>query len=509
MIASTNTLQGAIVLIYKVIYMKNKELPPICGYEFEINKLVNNEKISRQFKDKTNLENINSGFACALHMHQPTIPAGENGELISHLQYMFEHTSEGDNHNAEPFAQCYKRLADIIPSLIDDGYDPKIMLDYSGNLLWGIEQMGREDILTSLKLLTCDEKVQPNVEWLGTFWSHAVASSTPPSDFKLQITAWQHHFASLFGQAALSRVNGFSLPEMHLPNQPDVLYQLIKALKECGYRWVMVQEHSVQNLDGSSLRDEQKYIPNMLKAQGSNGDTISILSLIKTQGSDTKLVGQMQPYYQALGLNKQKIGQQIIPTLVSQIADGENGGVMMNEFPQAFIQAYKRIGQKTNMSQTIAMNGSEYLQFLETLNIDKNSYPLIQAIDQHKIWGKITGTVSPTSVKTAIKELKESDQSFSLNGASWTNDLSWEDGYKNVLEPISKLSSYFHETFDHLLVQNPSLTKTHDYQEALLYLLLLETSCFRYWGQGKWTEYAKTIFEKGEEVLSKIEDSKH
>jgi len=85
--------------------------------------------------------------------------------------------------------------------------------------------------------------------------------------------------------------------------------------------------------------------------------------------------------------------------------------------------------------------------------------------------------------------------------------LSWEDGYRNVLEPISKLSSYFHETLDHLLVQNPSLTKTHDYQEALLYLLLLETSCFRYWGQGKWTEYAKTIFRKGEEVIRQFEIS--
>jgi len=470
--------------------MKNKDLPSICGFEFAINELVNKERNSRQFKENLNLENVNSGFACALHMHQPTIPAGKNGELISHLQYMFEHTSEGDNHNAEPFAQCYKRLAEIIPSLIDEGYDPKIMLDYSGNLLWGIEQMGREDILASLKLLTCDRTIQPHVEWLGTFWSHAVASSTPPSDFKLQITAWQHHFSSLFGEDALRRVNGFSLPEMHLPNHPDVLFQLIKALKECGYRWVMVQEHSVQNIDGSNLRDEQKYIPNMLKAQSSNGETISILSLIKTQGSDTKLVGQMQPYYEALGLSKQNLGQQIIPTLVSQIADGENGGVMMNEFPQAFIQAYKRIGPKTNISHTIAMNGSEYLDLLETLNIDEDNYPLIQAINQHKIWEKVSGPITPISFKKAIDELKEEDQSFSLSGASWTNDLSWEDGYINVLEPISKLSSYFHETFDHLLVQNPSLTKTHDYQEALLYLLLLETSCFRYWGQGKWTEYA-------------------
>ena len=215
----------------------------------------------------------------------------------------------------------------------------------------------------------------------------------------------------------------------------------------------------------------------------------------------------MQPYYEAIGLNKQNLGQHIIPSLVSQIADGENGGVMMNEFPQAFIQAYKKIGPKNNASSTVAMNGSEYLDFLETLNIDEDSYPLIQAIDQHKIWEKISGQITPTSYQKAIVELEEEDPSFSLSGASWTNDLSWEDGYKNVLEPISKLSSYFHETFDHLVVQNPSLTKTNSYQEALLYLLLLETSCFRYWGQGKWTKYAKTIFEKGEQLLKNLEIS--
>ena len=487
--------------------MKNKDLPPISGYEVELKKLVDRKKVRSQSYDTSYFENLNSGFACALHMHQPTIPEGENGKLISHLQYMFEHVSEKDNHNAEPFAKCYKRLAEIIPNLIDEGYDPKIMIDYSGNLLWGIEQMGREDILASLKILTCDEKIHPHVEWLGTFWSHAVASSTPPSDFKLQITAWQHHFSSLFGEAALSRVNGFSLPEMHLPNHPDVLFQLIKALKECGYRWVMVQEHSVQNLDGSSLRDEQKYIPNILRAQGSNGETISILTLIKTQGSDTKLVGQMQPYYEALRLCKQKLGHHIIPTLVTQIADGENGGVMMNEFPKAFIQAYKNIGRKTNKSHTIAMNGSEYLDLLETLNIDEVCYPLIQAIDQHKIWEKISEPITRAKFKKALDELRLEDKSFSLSGASWTNELSWEDGYKNVLEPISKLSTYFHNTFDHLVVQNPSLTKTNSYQEALLYLLLLETSCFRYWGQGKWTEYAKTIYKKGEEVLRNIQIS--
>jgi len=27
--------------------------------------------------------------------------------------------------------------------------------------------------------------------------------------------------------------------------------------------------------------------------------------------------------------------------------------------------------------------------------------------------------------------------------------------------------------------------------------LLVQTSCFRYWGQGTWTDYARTLYERG------------
>jgi hypothetical protein len=58
-----------------------------------------------------------AGFACALHMHQPTIPAGENGGLISNLEHMMNNPHDGDNHNASVFASCYARMGDIIPCM--------------------------------------------------------------------------------------------------------------------------------------------------------------------------------------------------------------------------------------------------------------------------------------------------------------------------------------------------------------------------------------------------------
>ena len=474
-------------------------LPPISGREAELLTLMQQSPFTIPAGGASAIESIRSAFACALHMHQPTIPAGGGGELVSHLQYMVEHPGEGDNHNAEPFAQCYRRMADLIPQLISEGCQPRIMLDYSGTLLWGFEQMGRRDILDALHYLACDPVMQQHVEWLGTFWGHAVAPSTPIPDLKLQIQAWQHHFAALFGDAALQRVRGFSPPEMHLPNHPDTLFAFVKALRECGYQWLLVQEHSVENLDGSALKQEQRYLPNRLVARNSSGDTVSITALIKTQGSDTKLVGQMQPCYEALSMGRQPLGEREVPALVSQIADGENGGVMMNEFPSAFIAANHRLREQTG---TAALNGSEYLQQLEATGLQESDYPAIQAVQQQRLWQQLGSSRGPAAVETAINELRAADPGFSMEGASWTNNLSWVEGYSNVLEPMQQLSARFHERFDRLLDQEPTTSGTPQYQEALLHLLLLETSCFRYWGQGTWTDYARELHRRGEVALN-------
>ena len=473
-----------------------EDCPPISGRESELLDLVNQMPDVWKGSSNIDINQLNAGFACALHMHQPTIPAGNQGELISHLQYMFNNPGDGDNHNAEPFAQCYKRLADIIPSLILEGCNPRIMLDYSGNLLWGVKQMGRTDICEALNFLACDTQMQQHVEWLGTFWSHAVAPSTPIPDLKLQISAWQHQFADLFGTTALQRVKGFSPPEMHLPNHPDTLYEFIKALKECGYQWILVQEHSVETIDGLPLNQNQKYIPNQLFAKNSFGEAISLTALIKTQGSDTKLVGQMQPFYEAQGLGRQEINNKSIPSLVAQIADGENGGVMMNEFPEAYLQANRR--SRDNSDSVMAVNGSEYLELIATTGVEESDFPKIQAVHQHRIWKEIGQNYGQDASAAAIASLTKSDPGFNIEGASWTNNLSWVKGYENILEPMYQLSAQFHQYFDQKLVQNPGLTQESHYQQALVHLLLTETSCFRYWGQGTWTEFAREIHRRGE-----------
>ena len=480
------------------IAIETNGLPNICGWESEISNAVNHDRVIFLPDSKINLD-INAGFACALHMHQPTVPAGAKGELINNLQYMFEHPDEGDNHNAGAFAWCYSRMGDWIPELVANGCNPRIMLDYSGNLLWGFEQMGRNDILDNLKRITCEAQYQPYVEWLGTMWSHAVIPSTPIPDIKLHIQAWQHYFAAIFGFDALERVKGFSPPEMHLPNNPDTLYEYIKALKECGYRWLLVQEHSVTRIDGSPLHHDDKYLPNRLVARNSHGETISITALIKTQGSDTKLVAQMQPYHEAKGRGRQQLGNISVPSCVSQIADGENGGVMMNEYARDFQPVWYKLKDNWDVA---GLNGTEYIELIEAAGVNPDDYPVCQAVGQHKIWQQVDpDTATPEKVQAAIADLTATDHQFHMDGASWTDDLSWVKGYENVLEPMNQLSAMFHQKYDVLVAEDPTITRTKEYQEALLYVLLVETSCFRYWGQGTWTDYARELFRRGEALV--------
>ena len=478
-------------------------LPNISGWEGKVLPFVRRQ--NPVFLPITNIDQrqLSAAFAIALHVHQPIIPAGREGQLISNLQYMFEHPNEGDNHDADPFANCYKRMGDIIPEQVNQGLNPRVMLDYSGTLLWGVRQMGRGDILDNLKRITCDPRYHRNVEWLGTMWGHAVVPSTPIPDVKLHMLAWQQHFAGIFGWEALARVRGFSPPEMALPNHPDTLFEYVKALKECGYRWLLVQEHSVETPTGQGLG--YKHLPHRLVARNSRGETLSITALIKTQGSDTKLVGQMQPYYEAKTLSRQTVGGVSIPPLVTQIGDGENGGVMMNEFPPAFWKAEQEVTQSGGgVRGVVGLTGTEYLELIEAAGCSPESYPACQPIGQHKLWSRLPSQGSTGSTREAveqtIRKLKQEDSRFHMEGSSWTNDRSWVKGYENVLDPISQLSALFHQKTDGLLKQE-GFTRQHRYRNALLHNLLLESSDFRYWGQGSWTNYAREIFRRGEAIL--------
>lgn len=468
------------------------ELPNICGEE----KLVSQARTAgKAVLQESHLDfaEIRSCVAIALHMHQPMIPAGgadlSTAKLIGNLQHMMENPSIGDNHNAEPFAWCYKRMAEFIPQLIEEGKQPRVMLEYSGQLLHGLRQMGRGDVIDALHGVTCNPSYRHAVEWLGCPWGHAVAPSTPVQDYRLHVRAFQQHFAAIFGLEALGRLRGFSPSEMALPNHPDVAYEFVRTLKECGYDWVLVQEHTVESPDTGS-GPLHKHLPHRLVCRNAAGETAEIIAVIKTQGSDTKLVAQMQPYYEAKGLGRIELAGRSIPQLVTQIADGENGGVMMNEFPSKYFEVVR----ECSGTDVPLVNVTEYLESLFAAGISEQDFPPLQPARQKRIWDRFEAAAGSTKLEKVLQELKREDSSFHMDGGSWTNDRSWVSGYENLLGPMEKVSALFSEK----MLRTEVPTRDPRYRNALFHLLCSQTSCFRYWGQGTWTEYGREIVRRAE-----------
>ena len=470
-------------------------VPNLSGAEDLVAKAVDRRQMFLP-QSMIDWDNVKSAYAVALHMHQPIIPNPDQplneAEEISYLKYMTDHPHIGDNHNAMVFRDCYKRMGDLIPELIAEGKEPHIMLDYSGTLLHGMRKMGLDDVFDNLRPITCNPKYHRCIEWLGSAWGHPVAPSTPVQDYHLHVRSWQQFFAALFGINALSRIRGFSPAEMALPNHPDVCYEFVRTLKEAGYQWVIVQEHTVEHVEGPRGLD-YPHRPHRLIARNSKGQRLTITAIIKTQGSDTKLIGQMQPYYEAQGLDRIALGGKSVPPLVTQIADGENGGVMMNEFPGKYCEVIRQCSG----TPTPAVNVSEYLEYLDSLGVKEDSFPAIQPNMQHYIWDKFEDGAGPDALAEAIINLEEQNDAFHVEGVSWTNDISWVKGYESVLEPIEYVSAEFNRK----VLANGIDPSEPRFRKALYHLLLTQTSCYRYWGEGTWSDYGRELCRRTAEIL--------
>jgi hypothetical protein len=119
---------------------------------------------------------------------------------------------------------------------------------------------------------------------------------------------------------------------------------------------------------------------------------------------------------------------------------------------------------------------------------------------QYQIWQQIfADNFLPNAVENAIQGIIKTNPNFHVDGVSWTNHISWVQRSKNVLSPMYELSNSFHRKFDHFLANNSgeAITKITQYRQNLLHNLLLQTSCFRYWEQGAWTDYAREIYKRG------------
>jgi hypothetical protein len=239
---------------------------------------------------------------------------------------------------------------------------------------------------------------------------------------------------------------------------------------------------------------ERPHLPHRLVCTNSKGETASIIAIVKTQGSDTKLVAQMQPWYEARSLVRQDLAGFSVPPLVTQIADGENGGVMMNEFPSKYFDVVR----EASASDVPLMNATEYLEHLFAAGVRESDLPEIQPLFQSRIWARMQPGDGTARLRQVIDELRREDGRFHMEGGSWTSNLTWVQGYENVLGPMEEASALFHDK----ITRRGMPTGERRYRNALLHLLASQTSCYRYWGQGLWTDYGREVCRRAKEILS-------
>ena len=202
----------------------------------------------------------------------------------------------------------------------------------------------------------------------------------------------------------------------------------------------------------------------------------------------------MQPWYEAMNLDRCELAGKSVPPLVTQIADGENGGVMMNEFPSKYCDVVRN----ASASNVPMMNTTEYLEHLFASGIRETDLPEIQPLFQSRIWQRMKPGKDAEKLELVIEGLRREDDRFHMEGGSWTNNLTWVHGYENVLGPMEETSALFHDKVT--LAGRP--TDEFRYRNALLHLLTSQTSCYRYWGQGEWTDYGREICRRTKDILT-------
>ena len=71
---------------------------------------------------------------------------------------------------------------------------------------------------------------------------------------------------------------------------------------------------------------------------------------------------------------------------MTQIGDGENGGVMMNEFPSGYRQAIRQFGTEG----VVNVNVTEYLEMIEQAGVKPHQLPGCRPIHQGQVFARIT-----------------------------------------------------------------------------------------------------------------------
>ena len=414
------------------------------------------------------MSNINPQaiFVPWLHMHQPPIWSDEG--LIGNLEKMLNATPNSEEHwNAQWFAQAYKNPARYAKQLTTEGYQPRMMVDYSGVLLEEMAKLSSNGTFSNLhvdgeavgdmialwrEILT---EYSHTIEFTGSAYSHCYFPATPERDHEAQIMEWRRVFTELFGEEALSRVRGFWPPEMGMTGDPAEALRFIRLLKKCGYEWIILPNAALEHPEGWSIPELENRVHWLVVE--SKGESERIFCVVR----DTDMGIRQQSGQNADGcINDVRYrGQEVgtkLPALVVPTSDGENGNVMMFEY-------------------------------------FKNSFaPLFRERDR---WLDVGFMTVSEYIDTYLGDGPTTEVRLKSTGGSWIGGhQQWQEGdlRQQVLAAVEKLSQDYAQVVES---GKGSVEKTRA-------LLLCETSCFVYWGSDFWAQQAHLCIEWARDILA-------
>ena len=167
---------------------------------------------------------------------------------------------------------------------------------------------------------------------------------------------------------------------------------------------------------------------------------------------------------------------------------------MMNEFPPKYFEVVR----ESSGSGTAMTNASDYLEDLWASGVETDDLDVVQPLYHHRIWERMTPGDGPERLSDVIADLEAEHHAFHVDGASWTNDISWVRGYERLLLPMEKASAGFHQR----VLSRRVPPDDGRYRNALFHLLTAETSCYRYWGEGVWTAYGAEIARRANDIIA-------
>jgi hypothetical protein len=138
------------------------------------------------------------------------------------------------------------------------------------------------------------------------------------------------------------------------------------------------------------------------------------------------------------------------------------------------------------------------MEQLFATGIEPADLPVIRPLYQHRIWQQLAPGDGPDRLAGVIEQLRREDGHFHMEGGSWTNDRSWVRGYDQVLVPMEQASALFQER----VLDRGVFTGDPRYRTALFHLLAAETSCYRYWGEGVWTDYGAELSRRVADIVT-------